>query len=67
VRMTGMYNAPYVAQTKPLNTGACVDVRFSEFAEPSWKRMRMPPNEVATKIELLVTYKSKGYVSLQYR
>ena len=65
VRVSGAYNAIYIAHTKPLNAGACEDVPFSDFAEPSWKRMQMPPNETATKVELLVTYKVKGYVSLK--
>ncbi len=67
VRIAGeyKYNAVYIALTKPLNAGACEDVPFSDFAGPSWKRMQMPPNVTVTKVELLVTYKAKGYVSLQ--
>jgi hypothetical protein len=65
VKITGEYKAIYIARTKPITAGACEDVPFSDFAEPSWKRMQMPPSETATKIELLVNYKAKGYVSLQ--
>ena len=64
-KKTDEYKAIYIARTKPITAGACEDVPFSDFAEPSWKRMQMPPSETATKIELLVNYKAKGYVSLQ--
>jgi hypothetical protein len=65
VKITGVYNTPYVARPKPIEARTCEDVPFSEFSEPSWKRMQMPPNENPTKVELLVDYKSKGYVATQ--
>lgn len=65
VKIAGEYKATYIALAKPIAAGACENIPFSDFAEPSWKRMQMPPNEIATQVELLVTYKAKGYVSLQ--
>jgi hypothetical protein len=65
VKITGKDKAIYIALAKLIAAGACEDVPFSDFAGPSWKRMSMPPKQPAAKIELLVTYKAKGYVSLQ--
>jgi hypothetical protein len=65
VKVTGIYNALYLAQPKPIKAGTCEYVSFSDFAEPSWKRMQMPPNENPIKVELLVNYSARGYVSLK--
>lgn len=65
IKVTGIYNTPYLAQPKPIRAGACEDVPYSDFAESSWKRMQMPPNQTLTKIELLVSYVAKGYDSLE--
>jgi len=65
VKATGIYNSVYLAQLKSIKAGTCGNVPFADFAEPSWKRMQMPPNENLTKVELLVNYGAKGYVSLQ--
>jgi hypothetical protein len=65
VKITGLYNAPYLAQPKPIRAGTCEYVPFSDFAEPSWKRMQMPSNESPVRVELLVDYNSKGYVAIQ--
>jgi hypothetical protein len=65
VKITGIYNAPYLARPKPIRAGRCEYVPFSKFAEPSWKRMPMPPNEKPVTVELLVDYEDKGYASVQ--
>ncbi len=65
VKLAGKFGAVYVSQMKSIKTGSCGYVSFEDFAEPSWKRMQMSPNEMPTKIEVLVTYKPKGYVSLE--
>ena len=64
VKVTGIYNTPYLARPKPIKTGACELVPFSDFAEPSWKRMQMPPNQTLVKVELLVKHQAGGYMSL---
>jgi hypothetical protein len=65
VKITGIYHAFYLARAKPIKAGKCEQVSFSNFAEPSWKRMRMPPNEKPVKVELLVSYDEWGYASLE--
>ncbi len=65
IKVTGIYGVPYLMKPKPIKAGACEYLSFADFAEPSWKRMQMPPNERVTRIELLVSYGAKGYVSLE--
>jgi hypothetical protein len=65
IKVLGLYNAPYLARLKSIKAGHCDYLPFSDFAEPSWKRMQMPPNEVPTKVEILVGYRATGYASLE--
>jgi hypothetical protein len=64
VKVTGIYNAPYLVRPKPIRAGTCEYAPFSDFAEPSWKRMEMPPNQTLIKFELIVKYEAGGYASL---
>ena len=63
VKVTGIYDTPYLSRPKPIRAGACEYVPFSDFAEPSWKRMQMPPTQPLVKFELIVKYQAEGYVS----
>jgi len=67
VKITGLYGTPYLAQLKRIRAGQCEHVPFSDFAEPSWKRMQMPPNETVTRVEVLVSYDASGYASLKLK
>ena len=63
VKLTGLYGTPYLAQLKRIRAGQCEHIPFSDFAEPSWKRMQMPPNEAVTRVEVLVD--NSGYTALK--
>jgi hypothetical protein len=70
VKLTGIYDTPYFVRAKPIGAGTCEYVSFSDFAEPSRKRMQMPPNEKPVKVELLVEellvdHWAIGYTSIQ--
>jgi hypothetical protein len=67
VKVTGIYGAAYLIKPRPLKAGACEYLSFADFAEPSWKRMQMPPNQTVTRIELLVSYPAKGYASIEQK
>ena len=67
VQISGIYNAHYVALRKRLKSGDCGKFDYSQFAEPSWKRMQMPPNEIASKVEVLTASPANGYIEMRPR
>jgi hypothetical protein len=64
VKVMGIYDAAYLARPKSIRAGTCEYVPFSDFAEPSWKHMQMPPTETLVKFELIVKSGAGGYASL---
>jgi hypothetical protein len=65
VRIWGTYHAQYVDRMKRISAGDCASFDYADFAEPSWKKMQMPPNETAKTIEILTTSPSYGYAELK--
>jgi hypothetical protein len=61
VRLTGKYGASYLAAIN--SQSSCVVLKPSDFAEPSWKRMPMPSNEVIQRVEVLADGHPPGYWS----
>ncbi len=61
----GTYKAPYLDRVKHVKARDCTTFDYSQFAEPSWKKMQMPPTETAKNIEILSASPANGYAELQ--
>ncbi len=61
----GTYKAQYLDRVKQVKAGDCASFDYSQFAEPSWKKMQMPPTETAKNIEILSASPANGYAELQ--